>query len=132
MVDAKRYVIHYDARGEQEHPKGDFVHWHDYQALSSQLAEAELKQHSARDAHFSILSEERAARVRAEAERDRLAAELELAKPVYSRRKLERKVAVAKEALLECKRLNGMDRPVSCSDVAEAAIRTLTDGGHDA
>ncbi len=30
----KRYCIHYDARGEYEHPKGDFVHWSDYQSLA--------------------------------------------------------------------------------------------------
>lgn len=29
----KRYIIHYDARGEEEHPNGDFVYWPDVQKL---------------------------------------------------------------------------------------------------
>lgn len=34
----KRYGIHYDIRGEFVHPKGDFVHWFDYQDLAQKLA----------------------------------------------------------------------------------------------
>lgn len=37
----RRFVIHYDARGEQQHPKGDFVHWPDYQALLERAEAAE-------------------------------------------------------------------------------------------
>lgn len=39
----KRYCIHYDARGEYEHPKGDFVHWSDYQALVQRLTAVEIQ-----------------------------------------------------------------------------------------
>jgi hypothetical protein len=99
-MSAKRYIIHYDARGEEEHPKGDFVHWPDYQALASQfaeidthrrkviaengrllnsfiekdrqLAEARAALHIATEDKLSLLDQLQSA----EAERDRLAARL--------------------------------------------------------
>lgn len=37
----KRYIIHYDGRGEEEHPNGDFVHWGDIQKLIQRNKELE-------------------------------------------------------------------------------------------
>lgn len=68
----KRYLINYDARGEQEHPSGDFVHWPDYQALERDLAEAR----AAAERQWEGWIKEEALRKAAEAERDRLAAAL--------------------------------------------------------
>lgn len=58
----KRYIINYDARGEQEHPSGDFVHYADHVAALRNLIEE-------RDAERARAEEAEAALRESEAER---------------------------------------------------------------
>ena len=50
MVD--RYIIHYDGRGEEKHPHGDFVYWPDYQELERKLKEAEKERDAVLNMHL--------------------------------------------------------------------------------
>jgi len=43
----KRYIIHYDGRGEQEHPSGDFVHYMCWKAQSVKREAAESRSEEA-------------------------------------------------------------------------------------
>lgn len=78
----KRYIINYDARGEQEHPSGDFVHYADHVAALRNLIEERDAERARAEAAEEALRE-------SEAERDllyALAAELKAEKqPTLSR-----------------------------------------------
>ena len=58
----KRYVIHYDGRGEQEHPSGDFVHYESWKANFIKLNAANKRIEQLEDQLESALSETRRAK----------------------------------------------------------------------
>jgi hypothetical protein len=111
----ERFMISYDARGEVRHPKGDFVHWADFAALSAKLAEAERER--AANHNLAVANGQRAKEehYRAEAAEARVA-ELEKAL-MYADEMLSRTQPLIRAALAATK------EPKPCPECAGTGYR---------
>lgn len=58
----KRYIIHYDGRGEEEHPNGDFVHWSEHKTVQIKLENAERRIKELEDSNEDALRRVRSMR----------------------------------------------------------------------